>query len=670
MKSHKKNFAFSLIFVFHLILVTAVAGMYSSAQAQSSTRPKRTITLAVGKGTMIKLPRGVKNVFVADPGVADARSQSGSMLYVLGVKAGETTLYATNAAEKVIYSANILVGNNFSQIDQMIRAALPGSNITVNRMNGLIILGGSVKSPGEVELAERITKAATGDQMTVINQIRSTTPNQVMLQVKIAEVTRSIARHFGTNLGAKKIGSGNLYIAKGRNHALDGGDITTINGNDNIPTKYQDAATLLSLAGKAFGMNMAGTIDALASVNLARILSEPTLTAMSGETADFLAGGEFAVPVVGANGSSNVSFKNYGMSLEFTPTVINENRIILQVKPEISQISTLGGVSVNGITIPGVQTRRTQTTIELASGQSFMIAGLLSNNLQNNKSKTPGLGDLPIVSIFGSTDDQDRTEQEIVIIITPYLVKPTDGNKLKLPTDKLDAAPDWKRWLMGKTFSRNKDPRKVPLSLGRRESVSVQQDASVQQKVAAPDENKIKTVRIKTKPTEANTPIRYPYTYNRNSYSQSRSAPVRIRPARSLVPTVPVQQRSGTLTGSRITTTPTRYPYSQSRAAPVRIRPAQSMVPTAPVWPQTKSQSGSGQKITFSSSKQRNTPSYRTPYHYSAVPSKGVPSRGYAPNPTLGRNNSQQPVLPTFNYSRLNSGTSLPGPGFSDAPIQ
>jgi pilus assembly protein CpaC len=195
------------------------------------------------------------------------------------------------------------------------------------------------------------------------------------------------------------------------------------------------------------GLNVLGTLDAGENVGLVTTLAQPNLTALSGETADFLAGGEYPIPISQGLGATSVEFKKYGVSLSYTPTVLSNGRISLRVRPEVSELTTQGSVVLNGYSIPGVTVRRTETTVELGSGQSFMIAGLLSNNSQNTIQKLPGAGDLPILgSLFRSTSYR-KGETELVIVVTPYLVNPVDGNQIALPTDGFSAPNDLQRIL-------------------------------------------------------------------------------------------------------------------------------------------------------------------------------------------------------------------------------
>jgi pilus assembly protein CpaC len=210
--------------------------------------------------------------------------------------------------------------------------------------------------------------------------------------------------------------------------------------------------TSIALAGHLLGLDIASAIDAAETDGLVTTLAEPNLTALSGETASFLAGGEIPIPIAQGLGQVSVEYKQYGVSLAFTPTVLSGGRISLRVRPEVSQLSSAGTVTLGGFSIPGIITRRAETTVELGSGQSFMIGGLLNNNVSNSTDKVPGIGALPIIGALFRSNSFRRQQTELVIVVTPYLVKPVDASQIKLPTDGYKAPNDADRWLLGTTF--------------------------------------------------------------------------------------------------------------------------------------------------------------------------------------------------------------------------
>ncbi|MDB5690318.1 MAG: type and secretion system protein [Sphingomonas bacterium] len=464
-----------------------VAGPLATAiAAPSASQPNTDVELSIGKGQMVRLSTPMTDLFVADDKVADVQVRSANQLYIFGKTAGETTVYATNKAGTVVYSANIRVGTNYDRIGDMLGMAMPDSAIRTQSMNGLILLTGTVASPADVEEAQRLVQAFVGEKTQVISRLKTATPMQVNLQVKIAEVSRSLVKEIGVNLLSRDTTGGFLFgIAQGRTIGTIGDvDISGLpkldassafglpSGSLQLPfdpTSGQfvtkagtlfDLKTLglgagktsLSAAGRLFGLDVASALDLAENDGLVTTLAEPNLTALSGETASFLAGGEIPIPIAQQLGTISVEYKQYGVSLAFTPTVMSNGRISMRVRPEVSELASTGSVTLNGFQIPAFKTRRAETTVELGSGQSFMIGGLLSNSHNNAIDKAPGLGDLPVIGALFRSNRFARSETELVIMVTPYLVKPVSANQIALPTDGYRAPTDAQRLLMGQSF--------------------------------------------------------------------------------------------------------------------------------------------------------------------------------------------------------------------------
>jgi len=428
--------------------------------------PARSLALGTGRGELVTLPAIMTDVFVASDAIADVQVKSSNQLFVFGKAPGETTIYASNARGDVVWSANVRVGNNLDNVDQMLHVAMPEAHIVVSTMNNAVLLTGTVTAPEDAAEAERLVKAFVGDKTTVISRVKMATPLQVNLSVKIAEVSRSLTRNISTNLASYStstngfqygIGQGSNWFNNGYS-SLPLGVGTQVQGY--VPNPLNASATnpqgltpangigvntatigsTIGLSGTMLGLNLLAALNLGESIGLVTTLAEPNLTALSGETAEFLAGGQFPIPVSTGLGAVSVEFKNYGVSLSYTPTVLANGRISLRVRPEVSELTSQGAVSLNGYSVPGLTVRRAETTVELGSGQSFMIGGLLSNTSQNTITKMPGAGDIPVLgSLFRSTAYQ-RGETELVIIVTPYLVNPVDANQIKLPTDGFKSA--------------------------------------------------------------------------------------------------------------------------------------------------------------------------------------------------------------------------------------
>ena len=431
-----------------------------------------TIVLAVGRGQQVNLPAAVTDVVVANPNVADVDVRSARQLYILAKGPGETTIYATDASGRNIYSATVRVGNNLDSVDQLLKMAMPEADITVATMNGVVLLTGSVFQPEDVAEAEDMVQAYVGPGTTVINRLKTATPLQVNLQVRIAEVSRSLSKDISSNLTTRDrdgtSGNGFLFVpSRGRQVATitdvtdpNTGAVTGTNFAFNNPT----GGNVLNMAKNLFGLDMALGLDFAERSGLATTLAQPNLTTMSGETAEFLAGGQFPIPSSAGLGATSVEFRNYGVSLQYTPTVMADGRIQLRVRPEVSDITSQGALRINGFEVPAVTTRSVETTVELGSGQSFMIAGLLNNSQSSSVDKFPGLGDVPVLGQLFRSNGWKKNETELVIIITPFLVKPVSDSEIKLPTDGFNAPSDLERILLNKTASNDKDsqPRPMP----------------------------------------------------------------------------------------------------------------------------------------------------------------------------------------------------------------
>jgi pilus assembly protein CpaC len=432
----------------------SLAATPAAAQPMAA-RPSETLNLSVNTGTMVRLSAPMSDLFVANDQIADVQVRSSNQLYIFGKGRGETTVYATDKSGRVVYAANVRVGNNISSVDEMLRAAMPEAAIQATPMNNLVLLTGTVSSPDDAAEAQRLVQAYVGDGTQVISRLRSAVPLQVNLKVRIAEVNRSALKQIGVNLFSRDgTGGFKFGLNQGSGNAVTPGGTFTVNGST-------AGGLTLGGAGKLLGLDLIGTLDLLASDGLSSTLAEPNLTALSGETASFLAGGEFPIPISqGVGGAITVEYKQYGVGLAFTPIVLADGRISMRVRPEVSELSNEGALKLNGYDVPAITTRRAETTVELGSGQSFMIGGLLRATAANSISKAPFLGDLPILgALFRSTGFR-KSETELVIVVTPYLVKPVNG-QLATPVDGYRVPRDGTAVLEGQTFSGVSGPRPV-----------------------------------------------------------------------------------------------------------------------------------------------------------------------------------------------------------------
>jgi pilus assembly protein CpaC len=438
-----------------ILAATAASVAPAPALAQpTAVRPSNDVTLSVGTGRMVRLDSAMTDLFVANDSIADVQVRSANQVYIFGKAAGETTVFATDRAGRTVYSANVRVGNNIGSIDELLRAAMPDAQIAAQPINGMVLLTGTVGAPADVEEARQLVQAYVGEGTKVMSRLKTATPLQVMLKVTIAEVSRSVAREIGVNLLGGDNGSGFTFgIAQGAG-------IDPATGKAEVPT----SGTALRLAGNLLGVDIISRLQLAEANGLSSTLAEPTIAALSGETAAFLAGGSFPIPVSSGINGTSVEFKEYGVSLAFTPTVLSGGRISMRVRPEVSELSTEGAIRLNGFEVPSLTTRRAETTVELGSGQSFMIGGLLRNNNANSVDKAPFLGDLPLIGALFRSNRFRRNETELVIVVTPYLVRPVNAGEIALPTDGYRAANDVDRVLGGQQHeSRSGERRPGPV---------------------------------------------------------------------------------------------------------------------------------------------------------------------------------------------------------------
>jgi pilus assembly protein CpaC len=370
---------------------------------------------------------------------------------------------------------------------------MPEANIQVATMgSNTVLLTGTVAAPEDAAEAERLTGAFMGEGANVVSRLRMATPLQVNLRVRFAEVSRSLMRTLGTNLttidgtggfqfGLSRGRQAATRIAPGFQPPLPLGMGTNVTGYTVDPTcvvtptenclvamagtTVTPAQGLGSIAGLGhfLGLDILGVLDAGETDGLVTILSEPNLTALSGETAEFLAGGEFPIPLSQGLGTTTIEYKKFGVSLAYTPTVLANGRISIRVRPEVSELSSQGAVTVNNFTIPALTVRRAETTVELGSGQSFMIAGLMSNSAQSTIDKLPGAGDVPIIGALFRSQQFQKGQTELVIVVTPYLVRPVDDSEIVLPTDGFQNADLGSQFLLNQESGRQTDiPRPMP----------------------------------------------------------------------------------------------------------------------------------------------------------------------------------------------------------------
>jgi pilus assembly protein CpaC len=458
-------------------LVLAAGGLQPAHADEILAPSGNAIRLDVGKGDLIKLDRNADTVFVADPQIADVRVKSPRLIYIFGKGPGETSLYAVDAEQHVITNKAVVVTRDIARLQAAIDQLIPKDSVKVKAVDGELVLTGRVKSPGEAEDARRLARPFVTDDKQLINRIVVDAPNQVNLRVRVAEVQHNVIKQLGINWDAfAAVGSFTFGLATG-SPVVQNGDL--FNGGRFLTRNPGIGGTTDSFAGilRTNRLSINSVIDALNQNGLVNILAEPNLTAVSGETASFLAGGEFPIPVpqTGSSGGSptiTVQYKPFGVALAFTPVILANGRISLRVRPEVSQISSTGQLQINGFNIPALTTRRAETTIELGSGQTFALGGLLQNNIADTVNKVPGLGELPVLGpLFRSTQFQ-RNESELVILVTPYLVRPVSTQRLATPSDGYTPPNDLDMVLDGST-------QRPSLPVGGKEPVGPQGSGAI-----------------------------------------------------------------------------------------------------------------------------------------------------------------------------------------------
>src|SRR3954454_17111980 len=440
----------------------AAKGMQPSVYSSGTYRPTNQVLLNLGEGQMINLPRAVASVWTSNAKVADVYVNSPHQINLFGKEMGEATVIATAADGSVVYGAKVRVNQNISSINDIVHQAIPDSDIRVQTVGQVAVINGTVGSPEDAAQAEMLVRAALNPGVDVtkadaalnivpVSRLKVATPLQVTLKVKIAEVSRDVLKQIGVNLLSRDGTSGFQFGVGQGNPGTFGSPAS--GSTPAIPKSLNIAAvgTTLGAAGKLFGLDLLGSIDLAQTDGLATILAEPNLTALSGETASFLAGGEFPIPVSQSLGAVTIEYKQYGVGLAFTPIVLADGRISMRIRPEVSELSDAGSVVLNNFKVPALTTRRAETTVELGSGQSMMIAGLLRNTNSNSITKAPFLGDLPILGMLFRSTKFQRQETELVVIVTPYLVRPVSG-QLATPTSGYRATTDVEQVMEGQTF--------------------------------------------------------------------------------------------------------------------------------------------------------------------------------------------------------------------------
>jgi pilus assembly protein CpaC len=425
------------------ILFTLVLSPFAMAQQVETKR----IELVSGKSMVMRSDVPVKRISIANPAVADFNLLSPTEIYLIGKSAGTTNLTMWQDG-RVTAVYDLIVSYDVSKLKQQLQETLPAErDLRVVAANDSLTLSGKVTSAASLNQAISLAKAYAPEGK-VTNLVDVGGVHQVMLEVRVAEMSKTVTRKLGINLfvnsengqfGVSTLGSLATLVRPQDAHFMTG------------PLGWQSSTAVNALFRFNQGENTwTGLVDALKEDGLIKVLAEPNLITLSGQTATFLAGGEFPIPVPQGLGTVAIEYKPFGVALNFTPVVLSKDKIGIKVAPEVSDLDFTTALTLQGYVIPGIRTRRASTMVELGDGQSFAIAGLLRDNVRSVVSKFPLLGDLPILGPLFQSKQFQKEETELVIIVTPHLVKPLDMAKQTLPTDFYVEPTESEFYLMGK----------------------------------------------------------------------------------------------------------------------------------------------------------------------------------------------------------------------------
>lgn len=405
----------------------------------------RSIVLGLNKAAIVELPVAARDVLVSNPVIVDAVVRTNKRTYLIGLAVGQTNAFFFNEAGQQILNLEIRVARDLTGLRESLRQYFPKARIDVESINDHVVISGMVSSATEASKAQDLAARYIGvEKENVLNMLGIEGKEQVMLKVTVAEMQRNVIKQLGVDLStAANFGDFALRLATSNSFSVQGGSLggvstegTAVSGSDG---------------------SIETAIRALERDGILRTLAEPNLTAISGESAKFLAGGEFPVPTSrDRDGNVQLEFKPFGVGLNFTPVVLSEGRISLKISTEVSELSSEGAFVLqgagggDGVTVPGLKVRRAETTLELPSGGSLVMAGLLSDSMRQNIDGVPGVKDVPVLGQLFRSRDYQKNETELVVIVTPYLVDPTSRKNLVLPTDGFVPASDMDTILMGR----------------------------------------------------------------------------------------------------------------------------------------------------------------------------------------------------------------------------
>lgn len=428
------------------LTLTAVPMAQSETLKIANGSASSALNVPMNRAVIVESDQPFAELSIANPGIADISTLSDRSIYVLGKAPGRTTLTLLAPDGKLITNVDVQVSLDVAEFKERLNQIIPGEKIEVRTANDGIVLSGVVSSTAKLDraldLAERYAPGRVSNLMNVSGV------QQVMLKVRFAEMQRSVTKELSSSFGFSRVGGSNFQggvsgnIA-GINSVLGGGPVTTT----------ANGALGFSFTTGAFQFGV--LLEALESKGMVRTLAEPNLTALSGQEAKFLAGGEYPIPVTDRDGIT-IQYKPFGVELAFTPTVVDGDIINLQMNAAVSALDTANSVTTTGFEVSAFKRREAETTVEMHDGESFAIAGLLQDDFNDLNGQVPWLGDVPILGALFRSAQYQRSQTELVIIVTPHLVSPTRGEALALPTDRVKPPTEAELFLFGKTSSNGK----------------------------------------------------------------------------------------------------------------------------------------------------------------------------------------------------------------------
>jgi pilus assembly protein CpaC len=465
----------TLLALFGFLLFAALVLLAQAAPAADPARlggrPAVPVDLAVGRSLVIDLPAPVSRVALAAPDLAQLHLLSPTSLYLAGAAPGMSSLTLWDARGQVAAVYELRVTPDVDGLKSLLHRVLPAERgVGVIPVRGALALTGAVSSPAAQDTALALARSFAGDG--VVNLLQVGGVQQVLLEVKVAEMSRSALKRLGVNftyfMGGDFVYSFLHNLAKLDNQGtvpiypfkLDSSD--KINAPGAMTPSESVNGMFRFHSGKGI---FTGFLDALKEDGLVKVLAEPNLVCISGRSADFLAGGEIPVPVPQGLGSTAIEYKKFGVSLRFTPRVLGPESIGLEVAPEVSELDYSNAVNISGFVIPGITTRRASTVLELGDGQTFAVAGLFRDTVRQTHSRFPGLGDVPVLGALFSSKEFQKNESELVILVTPHLVRPLDAASQALPTDGFVEPNDWEFLVLGRMQGAGPAPARIPASL-------------------------------------------------------------------------------------------------------------------------------------------------------------------------------------------------------------